>query len=460
MRDTDPLAAIARFLAANPEGADAARIAREVLCLSADGARGPAAAVVRALLSADARFLEADGVWRLAAAGAGAGFVAESPPALDDVLAVALAPAPARSIALARCVGGRARAVAAAADAPALRRCDLRALLTPEPACVVGFDARALRALDGFAPEARREALRDLAGRALDRKPRSVEALAEALAVAAPLGDAGPAAHALLVARLHAELAARTAEPASSGAAAPLHGGPVRGADAAFAQHAERLLPSAARHRLPQQPGVYVFRDGNGRPLYVGKAKDLRRRLLSHFSGASARREAALHAATARITHEVLGSEGEALLREFALIARHAPEWNRQRSVGPGRAGALPDDLLLILPTPAPSRVRLYAARKDGAFLEKDVSRVRRGRTARSALESIAAFFFGGGVRPRGRGGSGAPRIALLLSWYRVNRDRVTVVRPARLAGRDDLLRVLAEHLADPDLFAHRSERV
>ena len=37
------------------------------------------------------------------------------------------------------------------------------------------------------------------------------------------------------------------------------------------------------RKSLPDQPGVYIFRSARGRPLYVGKAKSIRKRVNSHF---------------------------------------------------------------------------------------------------------------------------------------------------------------------------------
>ncbi len=41
--------------------------------------------------------------------------------------------------------------------------------------------------------------------------------------------------------------------------------------------------------RLPTGPGVYLFRDGSGQVLYVGKAQNLRSRVRSYFSGGDGR---------------------------------------------------------------------------------------------------------------------------------------------------------------------------
>ena len=103
---------------------------------------------------------------------------------------------------------------------------------------------------------------------------------------------------------------------------------------------------------LPAGPGTYAFFDADGVRLYVGKARDLRRRVSSYFKpGSSARRGGHGSRFLGRIDRlEVrpAGSELEALLREAELIRRHAPGGNVQRAVhergrryGEGRSWAL-----------------------------------------------------------------------------------------------------------------------
>ena len=45
------------------------------------------------------------------------------------------------------------------------------------------------------------------------------------------------------------------------------------------------LVPADRRRELPDEPGVYLFRDRRGKVIYVGKAKSIRKRVASHFSG-------------------------------------------------------------------------------------------------------------------------------------------------------------------------------
>src|SRR5271166_330448 len=79
----------------------------------------------------------------------------------------------------------------------------------------------------------------------------------------------------------------------------------------------ERL--AAQRRALPDQPGVYLFRDTRGRVIYVGKAKSIRKRVNSHFSKAqvpSSPGHAEMVASVDHIDAVVVSSESEAFLAE------------------------------------------------------------------------------------------------------------------------------------------------
>jgi excinuclease ABC subunit C len=83
---------------------------------------------------------------------------------------------------------------------------------------------------------------------------------------------------------------------------------------------------------IPQQPGVYRFRDASGRVLYVGKAKNLRARLSNYFAPL-----ASLHQRTRRmvltaasVEWTVVGTEFEALSLEFTWINEFDPPFNVQ----------------------------------------------------------------------------------------------------------------------------------
>jgi excinuclease ABC subunit C len=81
---------------------------------------------------------------------------------------------------------------------------------------------------------------------------------------------------------------------------------------------------------LPARPGVYIFKDGSGEPIYIGKANSLRARVRSHFaidSSTSIKNREMLRRVT-DIDSIVVGSEAEALLLEANLIKQHHPRFN------------------------------------------------------------------------------------------------------------------------------------
>ena len=77
---------------------------------------------------------------------------------------------------------------------------------------------------------------------------------------------------------------------------------------------------------LPDGPGVYTFRDGRGRPLYIGKSTSVRRRARSHFAAAAEHPAWTEHAAT--VDGQATESELGALVLENRLIKRLRPPGN------------------------------------------------------------------------------------------------------------------------------------
>src|ERR1700690_2035553 len=81
---------------------------------------------------------------------------------------------------------------------------------------------------------------------------------------------------------------------------------------------------------LPQQPGVYLFRDAGGTILYVGKARSLRSRVKSYFleSRWQDAKTGSLVREIADLECIVVDNEKEALALENHLIKRHLPKFN------------------------------------------------------------------------------------------------------------------------------------
>ena len=80
---------------------------------------------------------------------------------------------------------------------------------------------------------------------------------------------------------------------------------------------------------IPDAPGSYQFKDGQGRVLYVGKAKSLLHRVRSYLSGENAHpRLRELMGEAADLDTILTDTEVEALLLESTLIRQHQPAYN------------------------------------------------------------------------------------------------------------------------------------
>jgi len=88
------------------------------------------------------------------------------------------------------------------------------------------------------------------------------------------------------------------------------------------------ITPADRRRELPDEPGVYLFRDRRGKVLYVGKAKSIRKRVASHFTNPSTRAGRELLPMIDHIEALVVHTEAEALLAEQNFIKQYKPRLN------------------------------------------------------------------------------------------------------------------------------------
>ncbi len=137
---------------------------------------------------------------------------------------------------------------------------------------------------------------------------------------------------------------------------------------------------------FPNSPGVYLMKDAGGKIIYVGKAIDLRKRVLSYFRDQDDRYQVKfLMHRVAAIDYVVTDNEKEALLLENTLIKKHKPRYNLQ----------LRDDksyvsIKLTLKDPFPRVYTTRQVRKDGSLYFGPYT---SARAAHETTEFIQIFF-------------------------------------------------------------------
>lgn len=82
---------------------------------------------------------------------------------------------------------------------------------------------------------------------------------------------------------------------------------------------------------LPEEPGVYYMYNENAELIYIGKSKNIKNRVLSHFSNKSTSKALKMQTQIADVDCETTGSELIALLKESFEIKKHKPLYNKRQ---------------------------------------------------------------------------------------------------------------------------------
>jgi excinuclease ABC subunit C len=162
-------------------------------------------------------------------------------------------------------------------------------------------------------------------------------------------------------------------------------------------------LKRGVRKNAPKSPGVYGMLDGRDRLVYVGKAKDLRARLLSYFRENSRDPKAGKIIGQARrLVWEQTGDELAALLRELELIQRLRPKFNVLGVPGFQRhhyvcLGKSPAACAYVAARPTGKELGVYGPFVRRYRSEEAVRRLNHWFKLRDCPQSVAMNFAGQG---------------------------------------------------------------
>lgn len=139
--------------------------------------------------------------------------------------------------------------------------------------------------------------------------------------------------------------------------------------------------------KTPSRTGVYMFLDTARKPIYIGKAVNLRLRIKQHFQDTSSPKERAIVKSTASIRLRETNSEFEALVLEANLVRKHMPKYN----------AALKDDkspIYIVVTRGTYGKVRLKRRTELSAerFVFGPLSSARDGRLLLRKIRRVVPF--------------------------------------------------------------------
>jgi hypothetical protein len=206
--------------------------------------------------------------------------------------------------------------------------------------------------------------------------------------------------------------------------------------------------------QLPEKPGVYIMRNRSGRMIYVGKSRNLKRRVSSYFHPRALAKEkiAGIHQELYTIETCVTGSEVEALLMETRLIRDFRPPVNLQaeiheteRPYGKGR------NILLLVPDMDANRAELYFLR-EGVFAARQSIPLGRSPSARICARIASVYFTPGRKRSRRQ----VWEVEIVSRWLAANRRRINFIDVDDLGSPEAVQACLADYLKDPEKLRNK----
>lgn len=183
---------------------------------------------------------------------------------------------------------------------------------------------------------------------------------------------------------------------------------------------------------LPAQAGVYGFKNSAGAYLYIGKAANLKRRLLSYFcdTGESPGKLDRLRAESRTLVTCPCGSELECLLYEHRLIVKYKPMLNRNIDILERKGTFRPiGDCILLLPHTVPGKGMSVWFRENQKILLKPFASSFEPESP--LIAELNSFFFSPMLPAHC---ADFPEQEIAVRWIKQHADSLTMVPVSRLA--------------------------
>jgi hypothetical protein len=188
---------------------------------------------------------------------------------------------------------------------------------------------------------------------------------------------------------------------------------------------------------LPQSPGVYGFKNRDGQFIYIGKALNVRRRMLQYFRESDESPEKITQLrdeAYAYIVH-VCGSELESLLYEYRLIRKYRPRLNTQSTINERKGGFAPlADCIVLLPHAQRGKGMSVWFRRDQKIALRAFDEALL--ESEDLAEELRNFFFGPKLAAKE---TDFPEQEIASRWIARRRDNLVIVPAGQMGSGQEI---------------------
>lgn len=205
---------------------------------------------------------------------------------------------------------------------------------------------------------------------------------------------------------------------------------------------------------IPESPGIYLMRSRNGDIIYVGKARNLKRRINSYFTRRALKdaRVAKLHRLLHSLEFVTADSEVEALLLEMRMIHDFQPPLNLQTEVHEQLSSyGRPHNLVILVGDKEGEKAQVYFLQQGSFVGQQSVS--LGGKIPQKLRERIRSIYFSSSNRKKART---AWEREIVGRWFAANRRRLNYVEVDEAGDYESVLERLGHYLRDPQKLSQK----
>lgn len=205
---------------------------------------------------------------------------------------------------------------------------------------------------------------------------------------------------------------------------------------------------------LPQSPGVYGFKNRKQEYIYVGKAKNLKRRLMSYFRATEESPEKLLQlrrkAYDLKIYH--CGSELESLLYEHRLIIKYRPVFNTKMEINERKGMYTPlQDCIILLPHVEKDKGMSIWFRKNQKILIKPF--YTDFREKEDSVKQLEIFFFQKKLSAKN---TDFPEHEIVFRWVKRHKESLPIIPVHRMSTGEEIYAAIRSYWKSVEGNTHR----